>query len=212
MTRLLIAGASGLVGHQVLLQALEDARIAHVVAPTRRALLHHPKLENPVVDFNTLPPEADWWQVDAVVCALGTTIRDAGSQAAFRRVDVEYVLAIAELALRGGARAFALNSSLGADPGVRNFYLRTKGEAETRLQGLGYPSLTLVRPSIIGGERERPRRLESMVMRVLRAIAPMVPKRYRVAEASDIATALLEAVLAAEPGCKVVESEALQPH
>ncbi len=210
MIRLMIAGATGLVGRHALTQALADARVVQVVAPTRRALPPHPKLDNPLVDFDALPEQADWWPVDAVVCALGTTIRQAGSQEAFRRVDVDYVLAIARHARSAGARSFALNSSLGADPAARGFYLRCKGEAERGVAALGYPSLTLVRPSIIGGEREQRRPLEHLSMRVLRTIAPLVPKRYRVAEANVIAAALLQAVLAPEPGSTTIESDALQ--
>jgi uncharacterized protein YbjT (DUF2867 family) len=207
MTRLLIAGATGLVGRHALAQALADRRISHVVAPTRRALLPHPKLENPLVDFDALQEQADWWQADAVVCALGTTLRQAGSQAAFHRVDVDYVLAIAAHARRAGARSFALNSSLGADPAARGFYLRCKGEAERGVEALGFPSLTLVRPSIIGGEREQRRPMEHLDMRVLRAIEPVVPKRYRVVPAERIARCLLDAAIAAEPGVHTVESE-----
>lgn len=130
MSRILIAGATGLVGRHALALALADPHVSRVVAPTRRALPAHAKLENPVVDFEALPAQAPWWSVDGVVCALGTTIRDAGSQAAFRRVDVDYVLAVAANARDAGARAFALNSSLGADAGARGFYLRCKGKAE----------------------------------------------------------------------------------
>lgn len=207
MTRLLIAGATGLVGRHTLAQALADARVAQVVAPTRRALLPHPKLENPLVDFDALPEHADWWQVDAVVCALGTTIRQAGSQEAFRRVDVDYVLAVAAYALTAGAASFALNSSLGADPDARGFYLRCKGEAEQGVAALGYRSFTVVRPSIIGGEREKKRPLEHLSMRVLQGVAPLVPKRYRVVPAERIARCLLDTAIAAEPGTDIVESE-----
>ena len=208
MTRLLIVGSTGLVGGHALAQALADARFAQVIAPTRRRLsMQHAKLENPVVDFDALPVDTAWWRVDAVVCALGTTIRDAGSKAAFRRVDFDYVLAMATHARAAGARSFALNSSLGADPVSGNFYLRTKGEAEAALRSLGYPSLTLVRPSVIGGERERRRPMEHLSMRVLRAVEPLVPKRYRVVPAERIARCLLEAAFAAEPGVRVVESE-----
>jgi uncharacterized protein YbjT (DUF2867 family) len=210
MTRLLIAGATGLVGRHVLAQALADPRVLQIVAPSRRALPSHPKLENPQVDFDALPEQADWWRVDAVICALGTTIRQAGSREAFRRVDVDYAIAIARCARSAGAGSFALNSSLGADPAARGFYLRCKGEAEEGVAVLGYPSLTLVRPSIIGGEREQRRPLEYLSMRILRAIAPLVPKRYRVAEANVIAAALLQAVLVPEPGRRTIESDALQ--
>lgn len=207
MTRLMIAGATGLVGRHALSLALADTRIACVVAPTRRPLSPHPKLHNPLVDFDALPVDADVWRVDAVICALGTTIRQAGSQAAFRRVDVDYVVAIGAHARSAGACSFALNSSLGADPAARGFYLRCKGEAEAGVAALGYPSLTLVRPSIIGGERQPRRPLEHAGMRLLQAVAPLVPERYRVVPAVRIARCLLEAAVAARPGVHVVESE-----
>lgn len=214
MSRLLIAGATGLVGRHALALACDDPRVTAIVAPTRRALpvhpgLKHPRLENPLVDFEALPAEAAWWAVDAAICALGTTIRDAGSQAAFRRVDVDYVVAVATRARAAGARAFALNSSLGADPAARSFYLRCKGEAEAAVRALDYPSLTIVRPSLIGGERERRRPLEHAGMVALRALAPAVPKRWRVVPAERIARCLLDAALAALPGERVVESEAI---
>ena len=209
MSRLLIVGATGLVGRHALASALADPRVSQVVAPTRRALPPHAKLDNPIVDFEALPADAAWWSVDAVVCTLGTTIRDTGSEAAFRRVDVDHVLAVATHARAAGARAFALNSSVGADPAARAFYLRCKGEAERGADALGYPSLTLVRPSIIGGERERRRPLEHLGMVTLLAFEPLVPKRYRVVPAERIARCLLDAAIAAPPGVRIVESEAL---
>ncbi len=210
MCRLLLCGATGLVGREVLRMALQLDSLHEVVALTRRPLPAHPRLLNPVVDFERLPAEAEWWRAEAAICTLGTTLRDAGSQAAFRRVDVDYVLAFARLARAGGARAFALASSLGADAASRNFYLRCKGEAEQAVQALGFPSLTLVRPSLIGGERERRRPLEQAGMRVLQALAPCLPRRYRVVPAARIAHALLRAALTATTGCTVIASEQLQ--
>ena len=99
MKTILLAGASGMVGREVLRQALADPRIGEVVAPTRRPLAASPGLRNVLVDFDALPADAEWWKVDAVVCTLGTTIRDAGSQAAFRKVDHDYPLAVARHAL-----------------------------------------------------------------------------------------------------------------
>ncbi len=209
MKTLLLVGATGLVGRSVLAQALNDPRVARLVAPTRRPLPAHPRLENPLVDFAALPADAAWWAADGVICTLGTTIRKAGSQAAFRAVDRDYPLAVATLARRHGARAFALTSSVGADPRARSFYLRTKGEAERAVAGVGYPSLTIVRPSVIGGDRTEHRPLEALAVALLRGIGPLVPRRYRVVPAERIARALLEAALAAPPGEHVVESEAL---
>ncbi|PWE52030.1 NAD-dependent dehydratase, partial [Metarhizobium album] len=92
--KLLLIGATGLVGHQVLTQALEDPRVETVIAPSRRPLsTSHRKLVAPIVRFDDLPQEADWWKVDAAICTLGTTIGKAGSREAFREVDHDYPLA-----------------------------------------------------------------------------------------------------------------------
>src|SRR3954454_8412844 len=96
--KLLLVGATGLVGRQVLDLALADARVEAVVAPTRRPLPDQPKLLAPAVDFARLPEDADWWRADATICALGTTMRVAGSKDAFRRVDYDYPLAGARIA------------------------------------------------------------------------------------------------------------------
>ena len=209
VTTLLLAGASGLVGQAFLQQALSDARVGKVVAPTRRPLPAHPRLENPVVDFAVLPEDAPWWTVDAVACALGTTIRDAGSQAAFREVDYVYPLAVARCSRRAGAASFVLTSAAGADPDSRIFYSRTKGELERDLTKLGFASLSFVRPGLLGGERERRRPAEFIGMKLLGAIGPVLPRRYRVVPAGQVAASLLQAALLSKPGVHVIEAEAI---
>lgn len=209
MQTFLLVGATGLVGQSVLAQALVDPRVTRLVAPTRRPLPPHPKLVNPLVDFDALPADAPWWSVDAVICTLGTTIKKAGSPAAFRRVDHDYPLAIATLARRRGATAFALTSSVGADAAARTFYLRTKGETENALRALAFPSLTLVRPSMIGGERTERRPLEAFALRVFTVLPFLLPRRYRIVAAERIARALLASALSARPGTHIVESEAI---
>lgn len=209
MKQLMLVGASGLVGSHVLQQALADPGVERVVAPTRKPLTPQPKLVNPQVDFERLPQDADWWPVDAVICTLGTTIRVAGSQAAFYKVDHDHPLEVAYLARRHGARAFALNSALGADTGSRVFYSRTKGEIERDLQAVGYPSLTLVRPGLIGGHRTQSRPMEQLAVQVSRLVQPLLPRRYRVVPAERIAHHLLQAALVAAPGVHVLPSEAL---
>ena len=209
MTTLLLAGATGLVGHAVLRRALADARVTQVVAPTRRALPSAPKLANPLVDFADLPADAPWWAVDAAICALGTTIADAGSRQAFRSVDHDYPLAVARLARRHGATTFVLTSAMGADPASRIFYSRTKGELERDLAGCGFDSLTLVRPALIGGARRTSRPAERLGQVVVGALGPLLPRRWRINPAETIAAALLDAALDAAPGQRVVASDAL---
>lgn len=209
MKSLLLVGATGLVGQSVLAQALADPRLTRLIAPTRRPLAPHPKLVNPLVDFDALPADAPWWAVDGVLCTLGTTIKKAGSPAAFRRVDHDYPLAVATLARRHAAPSFALVSSVGADAASRTLYLRTKGEIERALTAAGFPSLTILRPSVIGGERAERRPLEAFALRLFAALPFLLPRRYRIVPAARIARALLAATLASPPGTHIIESEAI---
>ena len=209
MTRLLLVGATGLVGQSVMRQALADPRVSALIAPTRKPLPTRPGLHNPVVDFDQLPVDAEWWKADAVICTLGTTIRVAGSQAAFRKVDHDYPLAVARMALQHGAKTFVLTSASGANPDSRIFYSRTKGELERDLATLGYASLTFVRPGLLGGERTQRRPAEQLGMQVLGVIGPLLPRRYRMVPAESVATALLHRALERAPGVHAIESEAL---
>jgi uncharacterized protein YbjT (DUF2867 family) len=209
MKTLLLVGATGLVGRSVLAQALADTRVVQVVAPTRHAVPPHPKLLNPLIDFDDLPADVPWWAVDGVICTLGTTIKKAGSPSAFRRVDHDYPLSVATLARRHGAQSFALTSSVGASATSRTLYLRTKGETERDLAGLGFPSLTMVRPSIIGGNRAERRPLEAFALRLVTALAFLTPRRFRIVPAERIAQKLLAAALSASPGTHLVESESI---
>ena len=208
--RLLLLGATGAVGSRVLSAALADPRIGQVIAPTRRALPAQPGLEAPLTDFSALPPDSSWWQVDAVICALGTTIRAAGSQPAFAAVDRDLPIAVAQLARNAGATRFALNSSLGASA-RGNFYLRTKAEVEAGIRALGYPVYTIVRPSLIDTERSESRVGERIGLALARTLRPLIPRRYRAVSAEAIARALLAGVLRDDPGERIVESEEIEP-
>ncbi|MGE3508413.1 MAG: NAD-dependent dehydratase [Vicinamibacterales bacterium] len=207
--RLLLAGATGLVGGALLRQAIVDPRVGLVVAPTRRPLPPADKLENPIVDFERLPADAAWWIVDAAISTLGTTIKKAGSKDAFRRVDHDYVRDVARLARAHGARAFALTSATGADATSRIFYNRVKGETERSLDGCGYPSLTIVRPGVIGGERAESRPVEYAAIQLLRVLGPLLPRQLRLSPAAHVAHALLEAAIAAAPGRHLVTAAEL---
>lgn len=204
--RLLILGATGLVGRHALALALADARVERVAAPGRRAPPAHEKLHAPTVDFERLPDDAALWAADACICALGTTLKAAGSREAFRRVDHDHALAAARIARRHGTRTLALVSAMTADAGSRLFYNRVKGELERDVEALGFPSLTLVRPGLIGGERVESRPAERAAALLLTALRPVLPRSLRVNPAPAIARALLEAALEGRPGRHVVGS------
>ena len=208
--KILHVGATGLVGQQVLPRLLEAPGVSQVIAPTRRLLeFQHPRLLNPVVDFDVLPEEEAWWAVDAVICTLGTTLADAGSQAAFRRVDHDYPLHVAQLARARGARTYVLNSAMGASARSSIFYNRVKGELEDALAALGYPSLVLVRPGLIDGERTQSRPGEARMLAVSRWMRPLLPRKWRPSRVGQIADALVGAALAPLPGISVVEADRL---
>ncbi len=210
MTTLLILGATGLVGKQLLQQALANERIKRIIAPTRRPLPEHSKLENPLVDFQSLPTQASWWHVDAAVCALGSTIAQAGSQEAFYKVDHDFVLAAAQLLRSAGMPCFVLNSSLGAKIDGGSFYLRVKGQTERDLAALNFTSLTIVRPSLLdGGKRPENRYGEQAAIFFTRLLGPLIPLRLRPVSTALVANAMLRAALAGSAGTTIIESDAL---
>lgn len=207
---LLILGATGLVGSESLKRALSDTRISRVIAPTRRVLPAHSKLINPIIDFENLP-QADWWSADAAVCALGTTIRQAGSKAAFRNVDLAYVLSSAEMLQAAGCPRFVLNSSLGADARSRNFYLKVKGEAEAGLMAMNFSALTLVRPSLLdGGPRPERRYGEEIGLWLGGHLGRLIPAQYRPVPTTTVAAAMHESALSGPHGLHIIESAELQ--
>jgi len=207
--KLLLVGSTGLVGRHVLELALTDPRVDHVTALSRKPLPPHPKLDTPPIDFDNLPEDATWWRADAVICTLGTTMKTAGSEEAFRRVDHDYPLTVARLAARHGTPAYALNSAMGADPSSRFLYNRVKGEVESTLRTCGFPSVTLVRPGLIGGERAEFRLGEKIATFLLTGLGPLLPRKWRINPASKIAAALLEAAIVGKPGVTVISSDSL---
>ncbi len=159
--RVLLAGATGLVGGHCLRKLLADDDIGQVTALVRRPLEQaHPKLTVRVVDFDHLRDQAGTIDADAVLCCLGTTHRAAGSPEAFAKVDHIYVAELAKLAAARGAARFVLVSAVGADPGSPVFYNRVKGRAEAAVSELRFKAVHLLRPSLLLGERPEPRPVE----------------------------------------------------
>lgn len=208
----LVAGATGLVGQAVLAALLADKHYSAVHTVGRRApALQHPKLTHHIVDFAALSelPRSD----DVFIC-LGTTIKVAGSQAAFRAVDYESVVTLAGAALARGATKLGVVSAMGADAKSGIFYNRIKGEMEAALVAMGYPSLSIAQPSMLAGERaalDQPVRTgEVWALTISRWLKPLIPANYRSVQAADVAAGLVRAVKAGRPGVQRILSGALQ--
>lgn len=214
--RALLAGASGLIGRALLAQLLADDRYGHVDVVARRPLAgeaaRHPKLTAKIGEMAALA--ADRPGADDVYIALGTTIAVAGSQAAFRAVDLDLVVAIARAARQAGARRLAVVSALGADPSSRVFYNRIKGEMEAAVRALGYDTVAIARPSLLVGDRaalgQPVRRGEVWAARLLAPVMPIVPARVRPIQAAAVAAALRASVADDAGGIRVLTSAAMQ--
>lgn len=203
--RILLAGATGLTGEHLLDRLLNEPTVARVLAPSRRPLAAHPHLENPVGDLAALLPQLSG-NVDIAFCCLGTTIKQAGSEAAFRAVDHDLVLAFAERARALGARHLLVISALGADAHSPVFYNRVKGELEAALQAQDWPQLTIVRPSLLLGARREFRLGE----RLLAPLARWIPGKYRGIKACTLAHALWRLALEEQDGTRIIESDQLR--
>lgn len=203
----LVAGASGLVGGFLLDALLESPVYAEVHSLGRRSLpKQHPKLVQHTVDFARLADEA-MPATDDAFCTLGTTIKKAGSQEAFRAVDYDAVLAFAQAARKAGAQRFLVVTALGADPRSRVFYNRVKGEVEEALKGVGFESLVILRPSLLLGERAESRPGEHAASVLTKVLGPVLrPFSGRPIEARTVARAMLTLARDASPGARVVPS------
>jgi uncharacterized protein YbjT (DUF2867 family) len=206
-----VAGATGLVGGSVLRRLLDDPEIERVIAPTRRALPPHPKLENPLISSGW-PVLA---RIDEAYGCLGTTRKDAGSDAAFRAVDFDLTVAFARAAKAGGARRFGLVSSMGANAASSLLYPRVKGETEKTVSGLGFETVVVARPSLLLGVRPKPRAVETVAEAALGLLKPVLIgplRKYRAISGAAVAAALVASVRGRFPGTLTLESDALQAH
>jgi uncharacterized protein YbjT (DUF2867 family) len=213
--RALLAGATGLIGRALLPMLLADERYGSVQVLVRRAApegVESAKLHTLVVDFAKLPQPLP--AVDDVYIALGTTIKAAGSQAAFRQVDFDFVVDTARAARAAGATHLAVVSALGADPGSRVFYNQVKGEMQAAVSKLGYTSVTLAQPSLLLGDRaalgQPVRSGEVWAARLLAPVMGLVPAAVRPIRAQDVAAALLRATLEGQAGVHILPSARMQ--
>jgi uncharacterized protein YbjT (DUF2867 family) len=206
--KLLLLGATGLVGSRTLKLALTNDVFSEVIAPTRKPLAPRDRLVNPVASrLEELTPALTSYKLDAVICALGTTRAKAGSKEAFRYVDHELPIAFGKAAHTAGVETYAIVTAMGASEDSMSFYYRTKGEVERDIKEIGFRSLTICRPSLIGGERNEARSAEGAALALARLLAPILPKKFHVNPTDVIAVALLNAVIVAKTGCRWICAE-----
>jgi uncharacterized protein YbjT (DUF2867 family) len=210
----LLAGASGFVGNLALDALLDASDIARVFAVTRRPLgREHPRLANRIIQFQQVESQLKGLICHVALCCLGTTIRQAGSEQAFRQVDVDAVLAFARAAKAAQAQRFVVVSSVGADPESKNFYLRTKGEMEQALMGVGFPSLDILQPSALLGLRREIRPLEIAASAIMPLVNPFLTGKrepFRGIPARTVAAAMVGVTRSGRRGVQRYTYSAIQ--
>lgn len=205
----ILLGASGLVGGFCLRALVDDPRYTRVMVFGRRQLaaVTHTKVSQRIADLAGITA-GDFRGAQDLFIALGTTIRKAGSQAEFRRIDLELPLRLASEAVKAGAEQLVIVSSVGADPGSRNFYLRTKGELEQQLAMLPFQAIHILRPSLLIGKRAEFRLAEALAMGIAPVLNLFMPgplRRYRSIRADLVGRAMVAAVRSGKPGTSIYE-------
>lgn len=203
--RILLAGATGLTGEQLLDRLLNEPTVECVLAPSRKPLAKHPHLLNPVGPLQQLLPQLGG-NFDTALCCLGSTLKEAGSQEAFRAIDHDLVVEFARRARELGVRHLLVISSLGASTDSSIFYCRVKGEMEAALRAQNWPQLTIARPSQLLGMRMEVRPVE----RLTAPLSYLLPGKYRGISAATLARALWRLALEDDKGTRVIESDELR--
>jgi uncharacterized protein YbjT (DUF2867 family) len=204
----LVAGATGAVGREVVSQLLEDPEFALVQVVARRPTgREHARLAEFVTDFEDLDGCASrhpqLFNVDAVFCCLGTTLRAAGSREAFEKVDHDYVLKLAMLASVHRVPKFLMVSAVGASPKALAYYSRVKGRVEAAVSQLPFTSLHILRPSLLLGPRDEHRPGEAAAQKFAPLLSPFLLgplARYRPVRTSEVAAEMIRLAKREQPG------------
>ena len=197
--RALVLGASGLVGGHVLQQVLANNSYKEVTIFVRKLIdIQHPKLVQKLVDFDKLDKYAEAFSADDIYVCVGSTIKKAGSQYAFRQVDYEIPVQAARLAAKNGAKQFLVISSLGADANARFFYMKTKGEMEEAVKKYAIPAIHIFHPSMLLGARKENRFGEKIGQLFMKLVDPLMfgsLKKYKGIRAETVAKAMIKTAL-----------------
>lgn len=210
----LIAGATGLVGNSILKQLLADDQYEKIVVIVRKPIdIQHPKLIQQQIDFDQVELLKAGMQIDDVFCALGTTIKTAGSQDAFYKVDFTYVVNLGKWSVANSVKRFLIVSAMGASAKSGIFYNRVKGEMEAAVSQLGIPQIQIFRPSLLMGDRNEKRGGEKIAQVIMGALGflfagPLL--KYKGIHANVVARAMIKSVKEDVKGFTVFESGEMQ--
>ncbi len=214
LKKAVIFGSTGLTGFQVLKQLCNHTNYGEIICYNRKPLVFsHPKFKEIIIDFSDLSGTVKTIEADEMYCCLGTTIKKAGSQQAFRKVDYDLPVAIGKIAAQNKVKHLLVVSSIGANQKSGNFYLRTKGEMEQQITTLNIPQITIARPSMLLGERKEYRFGEEMGKIIMKITVPLMIgklKKYRGITAETVARAMIIIANSSPGNRKFFESNELE--
>jgi len=214
MKTALIIGSTGLIGSQLLALILESPHYEKVITFVKRdSGIHHPKLKQHLIDFDKPESYKELVVGDDFYCTIGTTIKKAENQDAFRRVDFEYPRQFATFALQNKVQQFLIISSIGADAKSGNFYLKTKGEIQNFLEDCNFKSVSVLQPSLLLGNRTEFRlgeKIGAFFMKTFSFVFLGTSKKYKPIQSESVAKAMLTLGQKNNLGFKVYESDAIQ--
>jgi uncharacterized protein YbjT (DUF2867 family) len=205
-----IAGATGLIGQELIKLLSNDNRYDKILALTRTAKASDlPKVEYVVVDFDSLATYQQQINGDDAFCALGTTRQKAGSKEAFYKVDYTYVWEFARIMAKNEAQSFTLVSSMGADKDSFFYYSEVKGKIEDAISQLDFEKITIVRPSLLLGDRTEERFGEGIAQTFSKLLNPIIPAKYEGIEAAQVAKAMIKAANDGKNELEIIENDEL---
>ena len=206
-----IAGSTGLIGQQLIKHLSEDNRYDKILALTRKPKASDlPKVEYVVVDYDYLSAYSKEIQGDDAFCALGTTMKKAGSKEAFYKVDYTYIWEFGRVMAQNEAKSFTLVSSMGADKDSFFYYNEVKGKIEDAISQLDFEKIVIARPSLLLGDRDEDRLGEDISKTFVKIFSPIIPAKYDGIEASQVAKAMIKAANDGKNELEVIENDELQ--
>jgi uncharacterized protein YbjT (DUF2867 family) len=209
MKTAIVIGSTGLIGTELVKQLESNPYYEKIILLNRKPSgIKHAKVEERIINFDA--PDLNGINGEDVFCAIGTTIRKAGSKAAQHKIDCEYPSTLAALLKPQGAKQFLLVSSIGADENASNFYLRTKGELEKNIQGLGFETTIIIRPSILLGKRKEFRLGEKIGIVLIQLLSPLMLgsfKKYRGVKDAKVAAKMIASATSGIKGLQIIESD-----